>query len=350
MPYPLLALFDPVRFLVLLVHGLLESRHVKPSFVLASMPPLETGLCAWFLSKICHAKLVVDLRDDWESAVENQLRNYFPIAFIRVLSTIASKVYSSAYVIFVVTQTILDTIRRRGVHKPMLLVPNGADTEIFKPESQSIRLKTRIDYCIPTDKFVTIYCGSGINPYYRLDLVLSSISLLPRKVSERMFFLFYVYSGSSNLKRLVRLLKISSDLVEIRSPLPRSKLAKVMAACDTGLVPFDSKQYLLCARSTKIYEYLSAGLYTISSGPSGGELDLFLSKNPELGSFTTLRVSDFARSLSKVAERGEVLFKDVLRESRYRFIKENYDRKNTMENALNSTSNLLNDSERRNVQ
>lgn len=349
MPYPLLALFDPVRFFVLLVHGLLESRRVKPSFVLASMPPLETGLSAWVLSKLCHARLVIDLRDDWESAVGSQLRYYFPTAFIHILSTIANKIYSSAFVIFVVTRTIFDVIRERGVNKPILLVPNGADTSIFKPETNSLRLKTRLEFGIPTDKVVTVYCGSGNSPYYCLDLVLSSISVLPKKASAKMFFLFYTYSGSNDLNRLVRLLKISESLIEIRSPLSRNKLAKVLAACDIGLVPFDAKQYLLCARSTKMYEYLGAGLYVVSSGPDGGELDLFFSENPKLGFFTTPSVSNFAFALSEVADNGGILFSDALRELRYGFIRENFDRKNTMKNALNSMLNIISESKRRSV-
>jgi len=332
--FPLSAFFDPVKMLMFLVHGLILCRRIEPSHLLISMPPLETGVSAWFISKLHRSKLVIDIRDDWESAANNQLKQYFPAKLIKLLLVIANRIYASAFMVLAVNQTIAHTIQKRVDTAKILLVPNGAETSVFKPESSDVRTKRRLDYTLPLDKIILVYCGSGVNPYYRLDLVLWSIKTLPKDTVKNLFFVFYVYNGLSKLDKLRRQLKIPEEVVQIRSPLPRSKLAKVLSACDVGLVPFDAKQYLLCAISTKLYEYLSSGLYVICSGPKGGELDSFFLANPPLGFFTVPSVSGFAFVFQQIVERTEVLYNNGFRESQHAFIREHYDRKHIMGQAV----------------
>lgn len=334
MLYPLSALFDPVKFLVLFAHGFALSKRYKPLFIVASMPPLEIGLSAWLLTKRETPKLIIDLRDDWESARRVQLQRYFPEVTFRALSIVAEKIYSSALVVFAATSTIAHTVRRRGAATQTLPVPNGADTSIFSPQNEGVRKEIRTKYNLPLDKVIIVYCGSGTISYYRLDIILSCVKSLPQEIRNKIHVVFYVYSGSNQLKQMLSKLGIADKNVDIRDPLPRRSLAEVLAACDVGLVPFDSDAYLLCARSTKLYEYLSSGLYVISSGPKGGELDMFFSANPALGLFIQPSVSDFTRSLSHILENTEDMFSDDLRKLRHSFIKRNYDRKSIMETTM----------------
>ncbi|HKZ93508.1 MAG TPA: glycosyltransferase [Candidatus Bathyarchaeia archaeon] len=334
LPYPFVSFYDPVKMIMLLSHGLRIARRFKPSHILASMPPLETGTSAWLLAKLLGVKLLVDLRDDWESSVSSQLKRYFPTSLTRSLSLVAKEVYTSASAILTVTQTIKDTLQSRLVQTPLLLLPNGADTRIFHPISKEARHKVRIEYSLPLDKLVIAYCGSGLTPYYRLDRLLTSMTLLSKNALDSLFFVFYVYNGHAQLDSLKHQLKIQEGVVDIRSPLPRSQLAKALAACDVGLVPFDSKPYLLCARSTKLYEYSSSGLYVICSGPRGGELDTFFSSNPELGLFTLPDASNFAQVFGLVSEKAENLLEDSSRQSRYGFIRQNYDRQTLMRKSF----------------
>jgi len=228
----------------------------------------------------------------------------------------------------------------RGVNTHMVFAPNGADTSVFLPQGDEIRGQIRLKYALPRDKVVVVYCGSGVNPYYRLDLLLFSVRSLPDEVKEKSFFVFYVYNGIEYLKVLKDKLGISDSVVEIRDPLPRAVLAEVLAACDVGLVPFDDKPYLLCARSSKLYEYLSAGLYVISSGPEGGELDRFFSARPDLGLFTLPRVGDFVHVFSRVVKRMNGLFDEDYRALRHSFIKENYDRKKIMKKTMKAIAEV----------
>jgi glycosyltransferase involved in cell wall biosynthesis len=336
LPFPLVSFFDPVKMHMLLIHGLLLSHKTKPTYIIASMPPLETGTAAWFIAKTRKAQLIIDIRDDWESAVGTQLKRYFPKQLIRFLSATAQKIYTSAQAVFAVTEIISDTLRKKGVTTHLSLIPNGADSTVFKPQPEKMRTEIRTQYALPKDKIIMVYSGSGINPYYRLDLVLAAVKQLPTTTAHKPFFVFYLYNGHAQLNKLKQQLQIPDSQLEIRTPLPRRQLAQVTSACDVGLVPFDAKPYLLCARSTKMYEYLSCGLAVISSGPKGGELDSFFSTHSELGVFMLPTVVNFAQVLAATSEKDKVLLNDDARSLRHEFIRNNYDRQVIMEKALDT--------------
>lgn len=334
LPYPINAYFDPVKFILLFVHGFLLSLRYRPSHILASMPPSEVGVSAWLVAKFLGINLVIDLRDDWESAVGWGLSSYIPAELLKVVFWLARKVYSFATAILVATQTIAERVEKRGIETPLIVVSNGADTSVFFPQDGDTRKNIRMRCALPQNKVIMVYCGSGINPYYRLDKILSAVSSLSNDVKKHLFIVFYLYNGIEKVKGMKEKLSISDDLVVVREPVSRSVLAEIMAACDVGLVPFDDEPYLLCARSAKLYEYLSAGLYVIGSGPKGGELHRLFSLNPELGRFSLPYLKNFLDVFSWVIKRGVYIFDDNNRFLRHEFIRENYERKTIMIRAM----------------
>jgi len=335
LPYPVSAFFDPMKFLLFLTYGLLLSLRYSSSLIIASMPPWETGLSSWVVAKLLRRKLVIDLRDDWESAaMESRIAGYVPAELIMLRSRIAKFMYSFSSTILAITPTLANGIRRRGINPTIVLAPNGADTSKFYPRSEEMRKRIRSTHGLPTKRIIILYCGSGMNPYYRLDLVLASLKSLPGSVRERTFFAFYVYNGMESLRKLKDHLGLPDRLIEIRKALSRDKIAEVMSACDIGVVPFDDKPYLLYATSTKVYEYVSSGLYVVCSGPNGGELDLMVSSEPNNGVFVSPKVEDLVEAISNSVGSLEYLFSNNRRSLRYTYINENYDRQKTMVTAV----------------
>jgi len=304
------------------------------------MPPLEVGVSACFVAKILGINLFVDLRDDWELVIEQELSRYIPAKLLTPVFWIASKVYSFATAILVATQTIAERIKKRGIKTPIILAFNGANTSVFFPRDEASRKKIRAKYALPQNKTVVLYCGSGMNSYYRLDCVLSCVRSLPGDMKGRIFFVFYLHSGIESLRKMKEELAISDDVVEVREPVPRVVLGEVMAACDVGLVPFKDDPYLLCARSTKLYEYLSTGLYVIGSGPKGGELDQIFSLNPQLGSFTLPYTKNLLGVLLRTFKNAAYIFDDSSRFLRHKFILENYERRAIMTKAMKALRSL----------
>ena len=333
-PYPIVAYFDPLKFILLFVHAFFLSLRYKPSYILASMPPSEVGVSAWLVAKFLGINFIVDLRDDWESAVERQLYGCIPAEMLKALFWLTSNVYLFSTTILAATQTIAEKVRERGIKTPTILASNGADTSIFFPCRKDSRKKIRAKYALPLNRVIILYCGDGATPYYRLDYVLSSVVSLPEDTKKRVFVVLYLYKGIKNMRRIKEELGISNDLVEVRGPVPRAILAEIMASCDVGLVPFDDEPYLLCARSAKLYEYLSAGLYVFSHGPKGGELDQFFSLNPQLGTFSLPHSKNSFDAFFRGIQKRVHIFDDDSRFARHKFILENYDRRAIMTKAM----------------
>jgi glycosyltransferase involved in cell wall biosynthesis len=333
-PFPISALFDPVRLLAFLIHGLALSVQFRPSCIVVSMPPIETGFSGFLLSRLLQNKLIIDYMDDWESSMSSQLTRYIPKMLMRPSFKCGAKIYSSSMAIFVATPTLAEAMRQRSIKSSVILVPNGADSSIFFPRDERSRKQIKLRLALPLGKTVVAYCGSGLNPYYRLDLIFLAANSLSKIAREKIFFVFYLYSGIEHCRKLKDALKISDDLVEIREPLPRRDLSEVMAACDIGLVPFDDKPFLLYAMSTKVYEYLSAGLYVVGSGPRGGELDSFFSQNNSCGIFVRPRVDEFARVFHKTMKDAEVFLQDESRSWRHSLAIENFDSRKIMTKAM----------------
>jgi hypothetical protein len=341
LPYPITAFFDPLKFMLLSIHSIFLSLRYKVSYIVASMPPLEVGMSGLFTAKLLGVDLIVDLRDDWESAVERNISRYIPEQMLEIVFWLARRVYSSATALIVATSTIAEIAKKRGIEKPTILASNGADTSLFIPQDKATRKKIRTKHALPQNKIIVIYIGSGANVYYRLDYVLSSVCSLPEEVKRHFFFVFYLYDGIEIVKNMKEKLRISDDLVKVRNPVSRVVLAEVMAACDVGLVPFDDERYLLCARSAKLYEYLSTGLYVVGSGPEDGELNQLLSNKSQLGMFCLPSVKNFLNVFLGII-RDKAYIRDVASRSlRHRFIQENYERRMIAVKAMKTIDSLL---------
>jgi glycosyltransferase involved in cell wall biosynthesis len=332
-PYPFSAYLDPVKLVLLLIYAtLLVCRH-RPGYVVASLPPLEVGVSAWIASKICHANLIVDLRDDWEKALEVMQRRRIPPALFRPLFKLARRIYFNSTGMLVVTRSLSRTISERGVNTSIIYAPNGADASLFSLQSKKIQRKTRLKYSLPQNKIVVVYAGSGRTSYYRLDLLLLALANVTREIENRGFLVFYVYNDADRLRERAKDLNIPPNILAVREALPREDLAEVLSTCDVGLVPFDDNQFLQYAMSTKFYEYVSAGLYVVCSGPKGGELNMILSNKPYLGTFVQPTVGNFVRSLLRILSSPQDILTDSLRNKRHSFIEELYDRQKIMELA-----------------
>ena len=337
MPFPISVYFDVIRFLTFLTHGFMVVRRCRPRLILTSIPPFEVGLASWILATVFRVRMIVDLMDDWEAAMKVQLSRYIPLTLMKPIFIVSDRIYSYATDVWVVGPTLAETIRKRRVSDSIVVAPNGADTSIFVPRDSSIRNVTRRRLGLPNNKIVLVYCGSGATHYYRLDLVIKAIGALPKNFRERFFTVCYVYSGASYLRRMKEASGLADDVISVRSAVPREVLSEVLAACDVGLVPFDDQSYLLYAKSTKLYEYLSAGLYVLASGPSEGELDSFLSHNENLGIFVSPSVASFATIFQRILDFSESMFTDQQRNTRHSFIKEHFDREKVLIKAMRSS-------------
>ena len=105
----------------------------RPDVVLATTPPLFHGLSAWLAARRHGAALVNDCRDDWPHAAIalGEMRDGF---VARVLDRISRFFQSRSARVLVVTPGMRSQLESRGFEQRRLVfLPNGADTELFRP-------------------------------------------------------------------------------------------------------------------------------------------------------------------------------------------------------------------------
>ncbi len=106
-----------------------------PDVVIATTPPLFHGLSAMIAARLRGAVFVNDCRDDWPHAAI-ALGEMRPGLVANVLDGIARAFQSRAARILVVTPGMQSQLASRGFEaRRLVFLPNGADTELFRPRS-----------------------------------------------------------------------------------------------------------------------------------------------------------------------------------------------------------------------
>jgi glycosyltransferase involved in cell wall biosynthesis len=161
----------PIIFLVL-----------RPKVVVISLPSGEPAIGAYLASKLTRAKIVFDVRDEWEDYVISRasskaFRGAYKLLSARALMT---SLYNKADLAVAVTCPIARSLRLRGVRK-VEIVPNGADVNVFKPyEKDAVRRRLGLK----NDEFIIVYEG-GVGGYYRLDAVVRAFAGLDNAVRNK---------------------------------------------------------------------------------------------------------------------------------------------------------------------
>ncbi len=222
--------------------------------VYATSPPLFTGAAGLALHWLKRAPFVFEVRDLWpESAVAlGELSSPRAIAWASRLEELC---YNRAARIVVVTAGIRQQILARGYPADRLaLIPNGANTELFRPQPKNLALRQRLG--IANDDFVVVFTGlHGLA--HGLETALQAAQRLRHEPGVRFLF---VGDGPQKpaLVQMARQLDLTNLL--FLDAVPEAQLPAILAAADVGL---DTRRRLEISRSTlpvKMFSYMACGL------------------------------------------------------------------------------------------
>jgi colanic acid biosynthesis glycosyl transferase WcaI len=161
-------------FMVLSIFGLLRAQ--KPDYLFVESPPLFLAIPAWIAARLWHARLIFNVADLWPDAVLD-LGVMQPGMATRAAFALEKWAYARADFLNAITEGVRDVLIRKK-HVPsgkILFLPNGVDTALFQPSSQSdeeLRSLLRLQ-----GKKIVLYAG---NHGYAvgLDQLLAAASLL----------------------------------------------------------------------------------------------------------------------------------------------------------------------------
>jgi len=206
--------------------GLVTAGRVDAIFV--ESPPLFVGVAGYVLSKLKHAKFVLNISDLWpESAVVlGMLHNR---RLIKLATRVEEGLYRRASLVTGQTQGIVSSIQSRVPEPRVVLLTNGIAPEFAAKvdNARRSRARTREEFGFGT-KFIVAYAG-----VHGLAQGLDSIIHSARMLSSHKEILF-VFLGDGPQKPHLRSIAADNGLTNISflPPVMISRMPDVLAAVD----------------------------------------------------------------------------------------------------------------------
>jgi len=226
--------------------------------VYATSPPLFVGGAALALSTLRRLPLVFEVRDLWpESAVAlGELRN--PRA-VMLAGKLEEMCYNRARRIVVVTHGIRRRLEERGWGPKVALIPNGAHTELFRPDAEAgERLRAELGL---RGKFLVLYAGiHGLAQ--GLETVVEAAGQLQE--ASNIHFLF-VGNGPKKADLLAMKDRMNLTNVTMLAERPRSEMPAFLSAADVALVPLRKLDLFQGAVPSKLFDAWACGCSVILS-------------------------------------------------------------------------------------
>jgi len=324
------------RSMIFIRYSLRSTRLVfKEDFdiVFATSTPLTAGIPG-IVMKIFKRKkpFVFEVRDLWPELPREMgvIKNRFLLWSMGVLEYLS---YNKANACVALSPGIKEGIEKRlSKKKPVYLIPNGCDLELFKPGSAS---KAIITGC-KEDDFVAVFIGAH-GMANGLDAALDAAVVLKRDPSQNHIKIALI--GDGRLKEHLATRVQNEDLTNVLllDPVPKNQLLKYLQAADAGLMLLANVPAFYYGTSpNKFFDYISSGLPVLNNYP--GWLAEMISEN-DIGIVAEPdNAEDFANSLIELSSDKKRL--EQMRKNARAFAEKHFNRDdlaNAFEEVLTQT-------------
>lgn len=279
--------------------------------VFASTTPLTAGIPGIFARFLKRKPFVFEVRDLWPELPRAMgMRNPVLLGAMSVLEWVS---YRSADRLVGLSPGIVEGIARRGVAKERIaMVPNGCDLELFSGEVQVWRPEGVRD-----DQMLAIFTGTHGNAN-GLDAVLNAAVVLKQRGRDDIRIAL-VGQGREKPQLQARARSQGLDNVLFLDPVPKTRLAGLMAGADIGLqVLRNLPAFYFGTSPNKFFDYIAAGLPVLNNYP--GWLTGLITEhdcgfavppdNPQAFADALIAASDDRAALRAKGERAKTLAAD----------------------------------------
>ena len=230
----------------------------RQDVVLFNSPPLRVvpvGLGTGWLARARKVMYVADMHPD----VLPRLGYSLSVDELRRQRRWERMGYERSDLVLTTTTRTMGEIKRRFPRVSAAVLPNGADTDLFRPSlrRQSVRTALGAD----TDDFLVGYFGiHGIEQ--GLDAVVDAAALVDGSGMR------FVMAGAGDAKAALveRARRLGIGNIRFLDVLPRSEVAAALASCDAGLAPLVRE--LPGTMPSKVFETLASGVPLVASDGS----------------------------------------------------------------------------------
>lgn len=226
----------------------------------ATTTPLTVGVPGLLGRHLRRKPFVFEVRDLWPEipAQMGIIRNPVMLA---LLSALEFASYRSAHRCIGLSPGIVDGIARRGVDRERIaMIPNGCDIDVFATSRDRHRPEAE------TRPLIATYCGTH-GPANALGNVLDAAAQI-KALGRTDIIIQLIGSGAEKAALVARAASEGLDNVRFVDPVPKGRLAEILAETDVGLQCLANVPAFYFGTSpNKFFDYLSAGLPVLCNYP-----------------------------------------------------------------------------------
>jgi glycosyltransferase involved in cell wall biosynthesis len=239
---------------LLLIKTIRKLAELKPNVIVLNYPSPYTGLLGFIAGKIWRKPVVLDFNDliaQYTANLLNLKKDGFKTKMLVYIQNYIAK--NSQRVVAPTSFIKKYAIANRTPAAKVMLIPNGADTQIFNPQKYDKRITKK-------EKKTCLYCG-------RLDswAGINIIAKLCDTAHNRKINIKFVLVGSGEQK-----IQLKENVI-LCGEHAYEKIPSILAAADMILVPFPNNEVSHAASPLKLFEGMAMQKPVIASRVKGIE-------------------------------------------------------------------------------
>jgi len=228
----------------------------RPDVTVISTPPCSPSLGTWLGAKITGSRIVIDYRDAFISYKISTTNSQLDTKALKVYRRFMSILYQKSDLVVTVTTGTQKILRNLGVNSTV--IPNGADTETFRPIDRKNRVFTMIFVCGAIDYYDMTSTQQAVSLLDDLDIkivIVGDFSSIPR------------IPWINKVKRTAQKFGLEDSLVFTGPITDHNKLAEKISMANIGIIPVEEGH--ICSETSypvKLFEYCACGIPSIVIG------------------------------------------------------------------------------------
>jgi glycosyltransferase involved in cell wall biosynthesis len=236
------------------------ARQIKQAdLVYAASVPMTVGITAILLKKFKKIPFCFEVGDLWPQAPIDLgfIRNYW---LKKLLFWLEQQIYRQAKQVVVVSPSIAEAVAKIAPQKPILLIPNIADTNFFVPSTKNIPLMQKLGL---ENKFVVAYFGAVAYANH-LEYLLKIAEYGQNNPHLQVHFLIIGVGGRlPEIQKQAQALQLKN--LRFFPLLDKPALLELLTVVDAGYVSFLNQPILETCSPNKFFDSLAAGKLLISN-------------------------------------------------------------------------------------
>jgi PEP-CTERM/exosortase A-associated glycosyltransferase len=224
-----------------------------------------TGIAAWWAARRLRLPLVYEIRAFWEDAAVDHGTHAERSPRYRLIRAMETWLMRRADAIGVISRGLGDEIQQRGVSGDKIFyVPNGVDTQLFRPAPADPGLRTRWGL----DGHIVVGFIGSFYRYEGLDLLLQAWARVSRAVPEARLLLIGGGETAAALQAEVPRLGIGATTI-LAGSVPHEQVASCYSVCDVLVYPRKSMRLTELVTPLKPLEAMASGKAVVASNIGG---------------------------------------------------------------------------------